>query len=118
MQFHNQALEQRLVTAEVTVEKADQQIEEIMKAAKLDVPEMSRVLASINEMLAAKENALRDITLVVAKLKKNFNDAFDTYLAKFKELGIAGEEISSLGFRYEDLPPGTTYAPSGMIAKT
>ena len=118
MQFHNQALEQRLVTAEVTVEKADQQIEEIMKAAKLDVPEMSRVLTSINEMLAAKENALRDITLVVAKLKKNFNDAFDTYLAKFKELGIAGEEISSLGFRYEDLPPGTTYAPSGMIAKT
>ena len=118
MQFHNEALEQRLVTAEVTVEKADQQIEEIMKAAKLDVPEMSRVLTSINEMLAAKENALRDITLVVAKLKKNFNDAFDTYLAKFKELGIAGEEISSLGFRYEDLPPGTTYAPSGMIAKT
>ena len=116
-QFHNQALEQRLITAEVTVEKADQQIEEIMKAAKLDIPEMSRVLASINEMLAAKENAVKDIRLLVAKLKKNFNDSFDTYLAKFKELGLGDKEIFGMGFRYEELQPGTTFAPSGMIAK-
>lgn len=117
-QFHNQALEQRLVTAEVTVEKAASQIEEIIKAANLDMPEMSRVMSSINEMLAAKEDALRDVTLLVAKLKKNFNDAYDTYIAKFKELGIAEEEIASLGFKYEELLPGTTYAPSGLIAKT
>ena len=89
-----------------------------MKAAKLDVPEMSRVLASINEMLSAKENAADDIRLLVAKLKKNFNDSFDTYSAKFRELGLVDQEIFSMGFRYEELQPGTTSAPSGMIAKT
>merc|ERR1711871_212811 len=117
MQFHNQALEQRLVTAEVTVEKANQQIEEIMKAARLDVPEMSKVLASINEMLAAKEDTIKDVNFSVAKLKKNFNDTLDTYVAKFKELGLADEEICSMGFRHEDLPPGTTFSPSFMIAE-
>ena len=116
-QFHNQALEQRLITAEVTVEKANQQIEEIMKAARLDVPEMSKVLASINEMLAAKEDTIKDVNFSVAKLKKNFNDTFDTYVAKFKELGLADEEICSMGFRHEDLPPGTTFSPSFMIAE-
>ena len=112
-----QALQQRLVTAEVTVEKAAAQIEEIIRAANLDMGEMSRVLASINEMISAKDSALQDVMLLVAKLKKNFNDAFDTYAAKFKELGIPQSEVEEMGFVYEDLLPGTSLAPSGLLHK-
>jgi chromosome segregation ATPase len=116
-EFHNQALEQRLRAAEATVEKAAAQIEEIIRAANLDGAEMSRVMMSINQMLSAKDEALRDVTFLVAKLKKNFNDALATYSAKFKELGISQSEIDSMGFSIEELLPGTSFAPSGMLAK-
>lgn len=116
--FHNAALEQRLKAAELTVEKAASQIEEIIRAANLDAVEMVRVMASINEMLAAKEDALKNVTFLVAKLKKNFNDSLDMYIAKFKELGISQSEIDKLGFTVEELLLGSTTAPSGLLAKT
>ena len=70
-------------------------------------------MGSINEMLAAKDDALRGVTFLVAKLKKNFNDTMGTYFAKFKELGIPDTEILSLGFGIEESVPGTSLAPSG-----
>jgi growth arrest-specific protein 8 len=116
-EFHNEALEQRLRQAEETVDKAAFQIEEIIRAANLDGNEMARVMMSINQMLTAKNEALRDVTFLVAKLKKNFNDALSTYSAKFKELGISQVEIDSMGFNAEELLAGTSFAPSGMLAK-
>jgi len=115
--FHNQALEQRLRAAEAGVDKTALQVEEIIRAANLDQGEISRVMASLNQMLSAKEDALQNVKFLVAKLKKTFNDALDTYIAKFKELGIPETEITELGFIGEVLPKGSTSAPAGLIAR-
>jgi chromosome segregation ATPase len=111
-EFTNQALERRLVSAETNAEKAAMQVEEVIHAANLDSGEMVRVVSSLNQMLAAKDDALREVKFLVIKLQKTFNDAHETFAAKLKALGIPEEEYRQLGFSQEKLPPGSTTAPS------
>eukprot|EP01041_Mallomonas_annulata_P001513 gene1513-2913_t len=114
-EFHNQSLESRLRFAESNAEKASAQVEEIVHAANLDPNEMARVMSSLNQMLAAKEDTLKDVRFLVVKLKKSFNDTLETFSAKLKELGIPESEISNLGFVAEQLPAGATTAPAGLV---
>lgn len=114
-EFQNQALEQRLKAVEANAHKSALQVEEIIRAANLDAAEMSRVMSSLNQMLAAKDDALRNSRFQVVRLKKAFNDALETFVAKLKALGIPEEETSSLGFYLESLPLGSTTAPAGLI---
>lgn len=117
-EFQNQALEQRLIAAESNVNKAALQVEEIIAAANLDPNEVARMMGSLNQMLAAKEELLRDLKFNVARMQKSFNDSLETFAAKLKELGIPQQEIDSLGFRLEALPVGATTAPvAGLVAK-
>jgi len=118
-EFVNQALEQRLVAAESNVEKAALQVEEIIQAASLDGGEVARMMASLTQMLTAKDEMLRNIRFNVVKLQKSFNDSLETFTAKMKELGIPEAEIRSVGFSLETLPMGATNAPSfGLISKS
>ena len=73
-----------------------------------------RVVSSLNQMLAAKDDALREVKFLVAKLQKTFNDTHDTFSAKLKSLGIPEEEFRMLGFVQEKLPHGATTAPAGI----
>jgi len=113
--FHNQALEQRLRSVESNAEKASLQVEEIIRAANLDSAEMARVMASLNQMLSAKDDAIKEIKFQVIRLKKSFNDSLGTFTAKLKELGIPEDETAALGFLLEELPFGSTTAPAGLI---
>ena len=118
-EFTNQALEQRLVAAEGNVEKAGMQVEEIIQAANLDSGEVARMMASLNQMLAAKDEALRDTRFNVIKLQKSFNDSLETFTAKMVELGIPEEEVLRVGFTKERLPLGATTAPAiSLIAQS
>lgn len=114
-EFSNQALEQRLIAAESNVEKAAMQVEEIIRAANLDSGEVARMMSSLNQMLAAKDDMLKDIRFSVIKLQKSFNDSLEIYLAKMKELGIPDEDIENVGFSLEPLPVGTTTAPAVQL---
>jgi len=109
--FQNQALEQKLVAAESNVQKAALQVEEIIRAANMDSTEVARMMTSLNQMLAAKEEVLSDVKFNVTMLQKSFNDTLEIYSAKMKELGIPEEEISNMGFSLEPLPKGCTSAP-------
>lgn len=113
-EFSNQALERRLINAESNAEKAAMQVEEVIHAANLDSGEMVRVVGSLNQMLAAKDDALKEVKFLVVKLQKTFNDAHDTFCAKLKGLGIPEEEFYQLGFFHEKLPFGATTAPVGI----
>lgn len=113
-EFHNQSLEQRLAAAEASAEKASLQVDEIIRAANLDATEMTRVMEALNQMLAAKDEALRDVRFLVTKLQKTYNDSLHTYTAKLKELGIPEHELLMLGFDHESLA-GSTSAPAGLI---
>eukprot|EP01038_Epipyxis_sp_PR26KG_P016054 gene16054-21802_t len=115
-EFHNEALEQRLMAAESNVEKAAIQVEEIIRAANLDANEVTRMMTSLNQMLSAKEEVLRDVKLTAIKLQKSFNDSLETLVAKMKEMGIPDEEINNIGFNLEKLPVGSTSGPAaGMV---
>jgi hypothetical protein len=117
-EFRNQALEQKLVAAEVNVEKAAAQVEEIVRAANLDPAEVARMMSSLNQMLVAKDEVLRDTKFSVVKLQKSFNDSLEALYAKMKELGIPPEEMQDVGFSLEMLPAGTTSAPAvGLVAR-
>jgi chromosome segregation ATPase len=110
-EFQNQALEQRLVAAEGNVNKAALQVEEIIQAANLDPNEVARMMSSLNQMLAAKEELLRDLKFNAIQMQKSFNDSYQTFTAKMKELGISQQAIDSMGFQLETLPTGATTAP-------
>ncbi len=117
-EFHNQVLEQRLIAAESNVEKAAVQVEEIIRAANLDSNEVARMMTSLHQMLAAKDDVLKDSKFMLAKLQKSFNDSLETFVAKMKELGIPEDEVASMGFQLEVLPIGTSSAPAiGLVAK-
>lgn len=117
-EFQNQALEQRLISAEQNVEKAGLQVEEIIQAANLDANEVSRMISSINQMMAAKEEVLRDLKFQVVKLQKGYNDSLAAFIAKLKELGIPSDDILEREFKLEPLPVGCTSAPvSSLVAK-
>ncbi len=114
-EFHNQALAQRLKAAEASVERAGMQVEEIIRAANLDSSEMARVMETLNQMLSAKDEALKNVRFLVVKLKKTYNDSLDTFQAKLRDLGIPEAELDMLGFSSEDLPKESTGAPAGLI---
>mmetsp|Transcript_539 Transcript_539/g.680 ORF Transcript_539/g.680 Transcript_539/m.680 type:complete len:477 (+) Transcript_539:32-1462(+) len=117
-EFRNQGLEQRLVAAEAGVEKAAAQVEEIVRAANLDSAEVARMMASLNQMLVAKDEVLSSNKFAVVKLQKSFNDSLEALCAKMKELGIPAEEMQDIGFSLEMLPLGTTSAPAvGLVAR-
>jgi hypothetical protein len=113
--FNNQALEQKLKVVEANAEKTSTQVEEIIRAANLDGIEMARVMTSLNQVLAAKDDALKEYRFVSVKLKKSFNDSLDTFKAKMRELGLPEEEIAHLGMELEILPPASTSAPAGLV---
>lgn len=118
-EFTNQALEQRLMAAEANVSKAGMQVEEIIQAANLDAGEVARMMGSLNQMLAAKDEALRETRFNVIKLQKAFNDNLDTFTAKMVELGIPEHEMHQMGFVKEKLPVGSTTAPAlSLVARS
>ena len=91
------------------------QVEEIIRAANLDSSEMARVMETLNQMLSAKDEALKNVRFLVVKLKKTYNDSLDTFQAKLRDLGIPEAELDMLGFSSEDLPKESTGAPAGLI---
>ena len=113
-EFSNQSLERRLLAAELNAEKVTIQVEEVILAANLDSNEMVRVVSSLNQILASKDDALKEVKFLVIKLQKTFNDAHDTFSAKLRGLGIPEEEFRELGFFHEKLPFGATSAPVGI----
>lgn len=115
-EFHNQTLEQRLRSMESNAERTAVQIEEIIRAANLDTNEITRVMLSLNQMLAAKDESLQQAKFTLIRLQKTFNDQMDSVMAKFRDIGISGEEILMMGFKPEPLPAGGTAGPAGLIS--
>lgn len=115
--FQNQAMDRKLQEAELSAEKASLQIEEVVRAANLDSSEMDRIMQSLGQMIAAKEEALSTVRFEVVRFKKGFNDSLDSFRVKLKDLGIPDSEIDGLGFRHEEMPIGGTNAPAGLVTR-
>ena len=115
--FQNQTLESKLRIVEENSERLTSQVQEVIQAANLDGNEMNHVLASLDQLMASKEDALQVKRFQVVKLKKGFNDSLEAFKVKLKDLGIPEDEFNALGFFKENIPVGTTNAPAGLVAK-
>jgi growth arrest-specific protein 8 len=113
--FQNQSLSQKLFLAETNSTKLMNQISEITSAANLDVHEMENVLSSLSQMMLAKEEANKQLKFNVIKAQKTFNDGLESVQMRLRELGIAEEEISAIGFDLEVLPPESTTGPASLL---
>jgi chromosome segregation ATPase len=116
-EFRNQSLESRLHQAEGEVDKAAYQVEEIVRAANMDASEMARIASSLQQMIAAKNDSIRDSSFQLIRLKKGYNDALETFYAKLKLLGIPTSDIDDMGFRLERLPVGAAAGPADLVVK-
>lgn len=114
-EFQNQTLQQRLITAKTNAITLASQTDEIIRSSNLDMGEIENIMLSLNQMITQKEDVIKNLTFQVVKTKKQFNDTLDSVKLRFKALGISEIEINNLGFELEELPPGSTTGPAGLI---
>merc|ERR1711920_501899 len=101
--FKNLLLEQRLSRMNDEYAKKQAQLSDILQAAHLDPHEVQRVTASLEEVLAGRNQLIRDLGYNVAKSSKAYNDSLNTYLAKMTEFGIPEDEIRGFAQSYPPL---------------
>eukprot|EP00752_Nemacystus_decipiens_P009367 g8371.t1 len=113
--FRNLALEQRMATVEESIERAGAQLTQIVTAAKLDPPEVERVMMGLEEVLTAKNGAISDLQYAFVRTAKGYNDSLRTYTAKLKACGVPAEDIASMGFA--PYTTSTSLGPAGLVVR-
>lgn len=83
--------------------------------AQLDPPDVDRVMAGLEEVLTAKNTAIRDLQYAFVRTAKGYNDSLRTYTAKLKASGVAGEDIDSMGFA--PVATSTSLGPAGLVVR-
>lgn len=77
---------------------------------------MHQATAGLEEVLAAKNEAIRDLEYAYMRTAKGFNDSLRTYSIKLQSCGIPREEINSMGFA-PVTTAGTSLGPAGLVAR-
>mmetsp|Transcript_28725 Transcript_28725/g.37687 ORF Transcript_28725/g.37687 Transcript_28725/m.37687 type:complete len:483 (+) Transcript_28725:59-1507(+) len=113
--FRNLILESKLQSMEDGIAKASTQLTEIVEAANLDRDEVSHLMGSLDEMVAAKNAIIKDLQYGVLRCSKGYNDALRTYTEKLLKIGIPQEEIDAMGFAPAQTL--TTEGPAGLVVK-
>ncbi|CAN0111907.1 unnamed protein product [Ectocarpus sp. 12 AP-2014] len=113
--FRNLALEQRMSSVEESIERAGVQLTQIVTAAKLDPPEVDRVMTGLEEVLTAKNGAVSDLQYAFVRTAKGYNDSLRTYTAKLKACGVPAEDIASMGFA--PYTTSTSLGPAGLVVR-
>lgn len=113
--FHNEALEQRISSAERSANMAAFQVDELIKSAGLDLGEMGVVMSSLNAVLLRREEEVKRARFDVVKLRKTYNDTFNTLTARLALLDIPDSEVAAMGFVREEYAVGSTDAPASLV---
>mmetsp|Transcript_21580 Transcript_21580/g.35747 ORF Transcript_21580/g.35747 Transcript_21580/m.35747 type:complete len:503 (-) Transcript_21580:103-1611(-) len=109
--FKNLLLERKLEAVHESLEKKDAQLSEVLAASNLNPADLTKVTKKLDEVLDAKNTAIKDLQYEIARLTKSHNDVVRVYETKLKEFGIPVEE---LGFR--PLATTTGLGPAGLVA--
>ena len=91
--FKNLLLEKKLEAMNETLEKKDAQLSEVLAASNLDPAAMNNVANKLQDVLDAKNSAIKELQFEVAKVTKAHNDLMNVYSAKLEEYGIPTENI-------------------------
>jgi hypothetical protein len=91
-------------------EKKEAQLNEVLAASNLDPVMLGNITRKLDEVLDAKNKAIKDLQYELARVTKAHNDVINVYNSKLAEFGIPVEE---LGFK--PLHALTTNAPAGLV---
>eukprot|EP00035_Acanthoeca_spectabilis_P020184 m.431551 g.431551 ORF g.431551 m.431551 type:complete len:481 (-) comp17317_c0_seq1:116-1558(-) len=113
--FKNLVLEKKLGALEDQLEKKEAQLNEVLRASNLDPTAMALVTRKLEDVLDAKNAAIKDLQYELARACKAHNDVIRTYEAKLTKFGVPVEE---LGFEPMELNPGQQIgsAPAGLVS--
>ena len=114
--FKNLLLEKKLGALKEQLEKKEAQLNEVLAASNLDPAALAIVTRKLEDVLDAKNAAIRDLQYDLARACKAHNDMLRTYEAKLGEFGIPTAE---LGFSPVVLDPGQPLGrgPAGLVAQ-
>eukprot|EP01137_Pigoraptor_chileana_P029764 Opistho-2@15380 len=113
--FKNLLLEKKLGALSEQLEKKEAQLNEVLAASNLDPTALSAVTRKLDDVLDAKNEAIKDLQYELARVCKAHNDLIKTYESKLSEFGIPQEE---LGFKPLATKTGQSlgHGPAGLVA--
>lgn len=113
--FKNLLLEKKLGTLLEQLEKKEAQLNEVLTASNLDPTALAVVTRKLEDVLDAKNAAIKDLQYELARACKAHNDVIRAYESKLREFGIPVEE---LGFKPVAINPGQPLGqgPAGLVA--
>ncbi|XP_056135035.1 dynein regulatory complex subunit 4 [Lampris incognitus] len=91
--FKNLLLERKQEAMTETLVKKEAQLNAVLSASNMDKTSLDVVTGRLEEMLAAKNTAIKDLQLELARVCKAHNDLQRTYKAKLNAFGIPVEEL-------------------------
>ncbi|KAF0301749.1 Dynein regulatory complex subunit 4 [Amphibalanus amphitrite] len=86
-------LERKLSTLADSLEKKEAQLNEVLAASNLDPNALGIVNRKLEEMLDAKNNAIKDMQYELARMCKTHADTVATYAARLEEYGVPRDNI-------------------------
>ena len=110
--FKNIILERKLQVVDESLEKKEAQLSEVLAAANLDPNMLGTVSKKLDDVLDAKNSAIKDLQYELARVTKAHNDVIRVYESKLTEFGIPVEE---LGFRPLVTSNGMGTGPAGLV---
>merc|ERR1712070_369951 len=108
--FKNILLEKKLEATNEALEKKEAQLSEVLAASNLDPSMLGTVSKKLDDVLDAKNGAIKDLQYELARVTKAHNDVIRVYESKLTESGIPVEE---LGFR--PLLSSSGVGPAGLV---
>jgi len=91
--FKKLLLERKVVALADSLEKKDAQLNEILAASNLDPAALSVVTRKLEDVLDAKNGAIKDLQYELARVCKAHNDLLRTYEAKLTAFGVPVDEV-------------------------
>ncbi|KAJ4459057.1 putative component of dynein regulatory complex [Paratrimastix pyriformis] len=104
-------LNARIERAHQDLLEKETRLNEILRASHLDPAALRVVTQRLDEVLSAKNKAIRDLQYEVHRVTKAHNDAVRVYEAKLIEFGVPPEELG-----YEPVLTRTTTGPAGLVS--
>jgi chromosome segregation ATPase len=91
--FKNLILEKKLESLGSQLEKKEAQMNEVLAASNLDPTSLAVVTRKLEDVLDAKNSAIKELQYEVARIAKAHNDTVRTFESKLGEFGIPAAEV-------------------------
>eukprot|EP00041_Stephanoeca_diplocostata_P017209 m.343109 g.343109 ORF g.343109 m.343109 type:complete len:483 (+) comp20626_c1_seq3:127-1575(+) len=116
--FKNLLLEKKLSTLLDQLEKKEAQLNEVLAASNLDPAALAVVTRKLEDVLDAKNAAIKDLQFELARACKAHNDVIRTYEAKLEEFGVPVDELGFTPMDVSSLGQALGTGPAGLVSAT